>query len=338
MIIPKKTMILIIEYDKINSEYLNQIFIKNNFNVEIVSEVSDAFHKAIELNPDIIICNLELGDCDGFRMYNLLDNSVLKDAIPFVLTMNEFNEADIDLGLELGIDNFIFKPFHEKKIIKKINTILDKVDKHKAFDVERFEKLFIHSPVAMAEICNNRIERVNESFCTLTRIKEFNTDQYDIEDYFEISKNIPVNNSLRRCLKGLDSVCSVKSIQLKNSDVYVDLYMVQINKGVNSCVLIQFIESPEICKWVSEGQNDWSISTYIQNKESRMTHSENEHIELLTDREIQITTLSAKGYQIKEIAVKLGISCRTVEKHRSNVMRKTGTSNIIEAIAKVVNF
>jgi two-component system alkaline phosphatase synthesis response regulator PhoP len=271
-------------------------------------------------------------------LYNILENSIFKHGIPFVLIVNEFSKVDIDLGLELGVDNFIFHPFHDKRIIKKVNTLLNKVDKHKAFDIERFEKLFIHSPVAIAEIWNNRIKRVNRAFCKLTGIKEFNTDQYDIEDYFEISKNMSEKNSLRRCFKGLDSVCSMKGIQVKNSDVYVDLYLVQINKGVNSCVLIQFIESPEICTRVSKGQNDWSISTYLQKNESRMIHSENNHMELLTDREIQITTLSAKGYQIKEIADKLGISSRTVEKHRSNVMRKTGTSNIIEAIAKVVDF
>ncbi|WP_346860490.1 LuxR C-terminal-related transcriptional regulator [uncultured Draconibacterium sp.] len=337
MITIKKPLILLIECDKIISKYLNQIFITQNFEIVIVTDVYAAIRKIIECSPDVIICNTVLNGYTGFQIYNLLENSILTTGIPFVLIMKEFNEVDIEMGLELGIDNFIFQPFYENRIIKKVNTILSKIDKHKALEVERFEKLFTHSPVAIAEICNNRIKRVNRAFRDLAGIKEFNANQYHLEDYFEMENNMLLKNSLQRCLKGLDSVCSVKGIQVKNSDVYVDLYMVQINKGVNSCALIQFVESEEINRIVSNGKNDWSISTYLQARK-RMAITENEHNDLLTDREIQITTLSAKGYQIKEIADKLGISSRTVEKHRSNVMRKTGTSNIIEAINKVVDF
>ena len=53
---------------------------------------------------------------------------------------------------------------------------------------------------------------------------------------------------------------------------------------------------------------------------------------LITSRERQILELSATGCPIRQIAKRLGISERTVEKHRSNIIQKTKTENIMEAV------
>ena len=61
---------------------------------------------------------------------------------------------------------------------------------------------------------------------------------------------------------------------------------------------------------------------------------------LFTPREQVILTYSAQGLPIKQIAAKINVSNRTVEKHRANIMKKTGLNNIIEAIvfAQTNNF
>ena len=47
----------------------------------------------------------------------------------------------------------------------------------------------------------------------------------------------------------------------------------------------------------------------------------------LTDREVEVLRLLARGYTYKEIAERLFISVKTVETHASNILRKTQTSN-----------
>jgi DNA-binding NarL/FixJ family response regulator len=49
-----------------------------------------------------------------------------------------------------------------------------------------------------------------------------------------------------------------------------------------------------------------------------------------------VVELSCQGLAIKEIAEKLFISDRTVEKHRASIMEKTGTRNIVEAVIFLV--
>ena len=53
---------------------------------------------------------------------------------------------------------------------------------------------------------------------------------------------------------------------------------------------------------------------------------------LLTDREREILNLISKEYSNKEIAEKLFISERTVETHRKNIFRKTGTNSLVGLI------
>jgi RNA polymerase sigma factor (sigma-70 family) len=69
----------------------------------------------------------------------------------------------------------------------------------------------------------------------------------------------------------------------------------------------------------SRRRDDNAISSAAREKLSR-----------LTPREREVMTLAIHGHQNKEIARRLGISHRTVELHRSRVMRKTGTATLLE--------
>jgi DNA-binding NarL/FixJ family response regulator len=60
-------------------------------------------------------------------------------------------------------------------------------------------------------------------------------------------------------------------------------------------------------------------------------------IEPLTDRELQILTLTAKGFTNKAIGVQLGISDRTVQNHLANIFQKMNAESRTEAVMKAVS-
>jgi len=68
---------------------------------------------------------------------------------------------------------------------------------------------------------------------------------------------------------------------------------------------------------------------FSKNQDNEEKSSENI---VFSDRELEILTLVCKGLSTKEIADKLFISSRTVEKHRANLMTKIEAKNIIEVI------
>lgn len=56
----------------------------------------------------------------------------------------------------------------------------------------------------------------------------------------------------------------------------------------------------------------------------------------LTHRQREVADLLALGWQNKEIANKLGISRRTVEDHRSDVLKRLGARNVVELTRKIL--
>ena len=73
------------------------------------------------------------------------------------------------------------------------------------------------------------------------------------------------------------------------------------------------------------------LSSDVNTMLMRGLHS-NEERKLLTDREREVLKLIAKEYTNKDMAEELFISERTVETHRKNIFRKTGTNNLVGLI------
>jgi FixJ family two-component response regulator len=77
------------------------------------------------------------------------------------------------------------------------------------------------------------------------------------------------------------------------------------------------------------------VRSAIQASESSLAqHANRQHaasrLAILTERERDVMALAVAGHPNKEIARRLGISHRTVEIHKSNIMHKTGTTNLLE--------
>lgn len=54
--------------------------------------------------------------------------------------------------------------------------------------------------------------------------------------------------------------------------------------------------------------------------------------EILTSREEEVVFLLCEGYQAKEVASRLGVSPRTVETHKANILKKLGFNNMVELV------
>jgi len=77
--------------------------------------------------------------------------------------------------------------------------------------------------------------------------------------------------------------------------------------------------------YLSPSLSDSIINAFLLGPKSNEGKS---HIESLTKRELEILTLVAKGHTNRKVADKLSLSIKTVEKHRSNMMKKLDLHNI----------
>ncbi|WGS64883.1 response regulator transcription factor [Marinitoga aeolica] len=123
--------ILIIEDEDSIRDLIRMNLILENFDV-IAAENGN---KGIELfkkeNPELVVLDLMLPDKDGFDVLKELQSINYK--IPIIILTAKNNQNDKLLGLELGADDYITKPFDSKELILRIRNILKRIKKANIF-------------------------------------------------------------------------------------------------------------------------------------------------------------------------------------------------------------
>uniref|UniRef100_UPI0032168C1E LuxR C-terminal-related transcriptional regulator n=1 Tax=uncultured Draconibacterium sp. TaxID=1573823 RepID=UPI0032168C1E len=319
-------IILLVEPNNKAYRWFSQLLEKyNKYTLVRAASVSKAIKQATKALPDLVICNYELHEPDGFHTYKLLRNSVLKNGVPFIVIFPDNSLETIQLGLELGIDNFIFPPYDEIKTVEIIRNTLSKADEYKALKLTRFEKFFCKSPVAVFITKDNRLEKANTAFYKFLDVP-LNSPLPSFDELFDFENNTSVIKKLNKCLNGKISDCFFADVLVKSGNgVKVDLQVSNLHSYSSDRSLVQII--------IKNDRENINSTKEVSNVLTQ--HSEKEEEFGITIREIEILKFSSRGLSIKQIAQRLGISDRTVEKHRSNIMRKTNTSNIIEAFSKI---
>ncbi len=74
--------------------------------------------------PSLIILDLMLPGVDGFDVCKSLKNDPRTKAVPIVMLTARSEEADIVIGLELGADDYLTKPFSPRELIARVRAIL----------------------------------------------------------------------------------------------------------------------------------------------------------------------------------------------------------------------
>ncbi len=73
---------------------------------------------AIEISPDLIICDALMADMDGFEVLKLIRSSDKTTEIPFVFSTSLSEKIDKTEALSLGADDYLVKPFDLSKLLE----------------------------------------------------------------------------------------------------------------------------------------------------------------------------------------------------------------------------
>ncbi len=74
--------------------------------------------------PDLIILDLMLPDTDGFEVCKLLKNKDQYASIPVIMLTAKAEETEKVLGLELGADDYVTKPFSPRELVARVKAVL----------------------------------------------------------------------------------------------------------------------------------------------------------------------------------------------------------------------
>lgn len=125
--------ILIIEDEKAISDIIKFNLVKEGFDVETAYDGQDGLQKALELNPQLILLDVMLPLMDGFEVCKHIREVSM---VPILMLTAKEEEVDKVLGLELGADDYITKPFGMRELIARIKANIRRVDSKGAFKDE----------------------------------------------------------------------------------------------------------------------------------------------------------------------------------------------------------
>ncbi len=117
--------ILVADDDPYIQRSLSFVLRREKYDVEVASNGEEAFTKARELKPKIIMLDLMMPKMNGFAACRAIKaDPTTKNSYVIILTAKG-QEVDKEMGLRAGADEFMTKPFSPKEIVAKISSILD---------------------------------------------------------------------------------------------------------------------------------------------------------------------------------------------------------------------
>lgn len=122
--IPSATAILVVDDEEEILELVEYHLAREGYKVITTTTGENALRIAEKERPDLIILDLMLPGVDGLQVCKILKNSPQTKASAIVMLTAKGEEADIVVGLELGADDYITKPFSPRVLTARIRSVL----------------------------------------------------------------------------------------------------------------------------------------------------------------------------------------------------------------------
>jgi DNA-binding response OmpR family regulator len=92
--------------------------------VIVAGDGNAAVSKAHDLRPDLILLDLMLPEMDGLTVCEMLRSMRTTHRIPIIIVTAWADEQSRIVGLELGADDYIVKPFSPRELVLRVNNVL----------------------------------------------------------------------------------------------------------------------------------------------------------------------------------------------------------------------
>jgi two-component system response regulator RegX3 len=126
---PGRRTILLVEDEESIIEPLTAALAREGFDARPARSAAEALELAPRLAPDLVLLDVMLPDGSGFDVLRELRRD---SSVPVVMLTARGEEADRIVGLELGADDYVVKPFSAREVAARIRAVLRRVEDGKA--------------------------------------------------------------------------------------------------------------------------------------------------------------------------------------------------------------
>ena len=115
------TRILVVDDERVVTEVVERYLTLEDFEVSLASDGHQALQTARDWHPDLVVLDLMLPGMDGLEVCR---NIRKESHMPIIMLTAKGDETDRIVGLELGADDYVVKPFSPRELVARIKTVL----------------------------------------------------------------------------------------------------------------------------------------------------------------------------------------------------------------------
>ncbi len=203
------TLILVIEDEKALRENISEIIAHYGFRVLSTPTGEEGIRMALEHIPDIIICDIMLPGIDGFEVFARVKQIPQLPSIAFIFLTAKSTRFDTRIGMDMGADDYLTKPFTKEELINSIKARLEKLSKKSKHQLEK-DGLIAATLEKMTSLTKSErkiLNAISEGYTTPQIAQKFFVSKKTIENH-------RVNISRKLNLSGPNSLISF-ALQLR---------------------------------------------------------------------------------------------------------------------------
>jgi len=202
--------ILIVDDEYNILELIKLYLTREGYQVWTASRGSEALPKLYQFNPDLVVLDLMLPDIDGFEICRQIRG---KSQVPVLMLTARKDDVDKIVGLEMGADDYLTKPFNPRELVARIKAILRRTQSgQKPNEIIELGKLRIDLNGHVTSIENRQLKLRTKEFALLTTFAQNLGSVFSREkllelvwgfDYYGETRTVDVHvNHLREKLTG----------------------------------------------------------------------------------------------------------------------------------------
>ncbi|HEY7086770.1 MAG TPA: response regulator transcription factor [Tepidisphaeraceae bacterium] len=126
--------VLVVDDEKDLVDLITYNLQRNGYDVLAAYNGNEAIDLALREQPDLVILDLMLPGLDGTEVARRLKSDPRTSGIPIIMLTAKSEETDVVVGLTLGADDYVTKPFSVKILLARLNTVLRRAEPQPATD------------------------------------------------------------------------------------------------------------------------------------------------------------------------------------------------------------
>jgi two-component system alkaline phosphatase synthesis response regulator PhoP len=116
--------VLVVDDDPVIQKLLQVNFEMEGYDVVVAGDGEEGLALAREERPDLVLLDVMMPKMNGLDVAAALRSDKVTEAIPIIMLSAKAQASDVQAGLDLGVDDYVTKPFDPLELLERVSTLL----------------------------------------------------------------------------------------------------------------------------------------------------------------------------------------------------------------------